>query len=344
MKIGQSVSELAATLERQLETKRDYVADTTALQMEPDSRLSLSGQILDVTDFAHSQIANRVKVPKVYYDRMREKAPALLADNVNHWFHHKPERRMVRTLGSNVRAFLSDRFRPIDNYDLLDAVLPRLLELGCSVRSCDLTPTRMYLKVTTPRLRAEVKVGETVEAGLVLSNSEVGAGSVRVEPLVYRLVCANGMVVNNASLRKYHVGRLAEQMEGAVQYYRPETMAADNKAFFMKVRDVVNGVLTEDVFQGFVRKLRETTADVVEAGPDVLVDNVTERFVLRDEERSGVLKYLTTGGDLTRYGLINAVTRASQDVGGYQRATELETLGGTIMELPRRDWQALAAA
>jgi len=348
MKTGRSLSALANELERQMETKRDYIADTSALTMLPNTKLEMRngdmGQDLGLTDYAHGQVASRVKIPKVYYDRMRENAPALLADNVNHWFHKNPEKRMVRTLDDTARAFLSDRYRPIDNYDLLDAVLPRILELGCDVQSCELTQTRMYLKVTTPRLTADVKKGDVVQAGLVLSNSEIGAGSVRVEPLMFRLVCLNGMIINDASLKKYHVGKLAEQMEGQVQFYRHETMAADNKAFFMKVTDTVNGVLQQDVFDGFVRRLRETAAEVVEADPVTLVDNVTDRFLLKDDERSGILKHLTTGGDLTRYGLIQAVTRTSQDVDDYQRATDLETLGGSIMELPRRDWAALAAA
>ena len=36
---------------------------------------------------------------------------------------------MVRTLDGNARAFLSDRYRRLDNYDLLAHVLPMLREL-----------------------------------------------------------------------------------------------------------------------------------------------------------------------------------------------------------------------
>jgi len=344
MKTGKTLSQMAQTLEQQLASKHDFVVDTTVLTMQPDATLNLPGKpIYKATDFAHSQIASRVKIPKQYYDRMRTEAPELLADNVNHWFRKNPERRMVRTIDNTARAFLSERFRPIDNYDLLDAVLPKILSLGCEVQSCELTDTRMYLKVTTPRLTSEVKKGDVVQAGLVLSNSEVGAGSVKVEPLMFRLVCLNGMIINDASLRKYHVGKIDAVEDGAVQYYRHETMVADNKAFFMKVTDVVNGVLQQNVFDGFVRRLRETTAVVVDTDPVLLVDNITQRFVLNENERSGILKHLTTGGDLSQYGLIQAVTRTSQDVDDYERATALEVLGGAIMELPRQDWVKLAA-
>ena len=34
---------------------------------------------------AHAQIADRLSIPKKYYDRMREENPALLDANVNAW-------------------------------------------------------------------------------------------------------------------------------------------------------------------------------------------------------------------------------------------------------------------
>ena len=38
------------------------------------------------------------------------------------------------------------------------------------------------------------------------------------------------------------------------------------------------------------------------------------------------------GNDLSHYGLVNAVTRASQDIEDYNRATELERIGGVLLE------------
>lgn len=38
------------------------------------------------------------------------------------------------------------------------------------------------------------------------------------------------------------------------------------------------------------------------------------------------------------------MTRTAQDVESYDRATELETLGGQILTLDRSQWQVLAEA
>jgi hypothetical protein len=73
-----------------------------------------------------------------------------------------------------------------------------------------------------------------------------------------------------------------------------------------------------------------------------VVEVTAKRFGLTEPERGQVLRHLVDGGDLSRYGLANALTRASQDVESYDRATDLERLGGMIVELPRQAWQELA--
>ena len=43
-------------------------------------------------------------------------------------------------------------------------------------------------------------------------------GAVNVQPLVYRLVCKNGMIVNDAQTRRNHVGRVNEADENFLLY------------------------------------------------------------------------------------------------------------------------------
>lgn len=45
----------------------------------------------------------------------------------------------------------------------------------------------MCLKVITPRLNWEMTPGDIVQAGVVVSNSEVGRGTLSMQPLLYRL-------------------------------------------------------------------------------------------------------------------------------------------------------------
>ncbi len=57
-----------------------------------------------------------------------------------------------------------------------------------------------------------------------------------------------------------------------------------------------------------------------------------------------MLRHLIAEGDLSGYGLVNAVTHFSQEVEDYDRATEFEALGGKLIELPVKEWKELTQA
>jgi hypothetical protein len=57
-----------------------------------------------------------------------------------------------------------------------------------------------------------------------------------------------------------------------------------------------------------------------------------------------VLRHLIVEGDLTAYGLVNAVTHYSQEVADYDRAIDFEALGGKLIELPASDWRGVVTA
>ncbi len=349
MKTGKSLTELAMELERQSEARLDYVADTRHLEMTDKGHLVVqngSEHEFEVLDLAHSQIAQRLDIPAKYYNRMKSVAPQLLAANVNEWFHSKPERRMVRTLDGSARAFLSDRYRRLDNAELAEAVLPVLSEMGEGIQivSSELTEKRMYIKAINRRLELEVKKGDVVQAGITITNSEVGLGSLRVEPLLYRLVCLNGMIAQDFGTRKYHVGRAATDDTEAYELYSDETLKADDKAFYLKVQDTVRAAVDIAKFGQIVNRMKEATEQRIEGNPVAVVEVLSEKFGYSKDEKSGILTHLIQGGDLSAYGLLNAITRTSQDVVDYDRATELERDGSKVLSLPASTWKAIALA
>ena len=136
MKSGLTIVEMAQQIERQSKLKQDYLLDTRRLQVEPfGSQLYLHTfddhddplvEPLEINQIAHRQIGTHLKIPAAYYDRMLSDYPELLAENVNSWFQREPTQRMVRTLDGTVRAFLSNRYRRIDNLDIAEIVLPQL--------------------------------------------------------------------------------------------------------------------------------------------------------------------------------------------------------------------------
>ena len=343
MKQGKTLAQLGKELQRQRQNRQDFLADTRSLEMQSDSygsKLYLSLDRHDysftVGDLAHQQIAARLNIPYRYYAKMQNEAPDLLDQNVNTWFGKNPERRMIRVLDGNVRAFLSDRYRRLDNLELCAAMLPVINEMkGATIESCEVTPTHLYLKVVNRRVKAEIRVGDVVQAGFVVSNSEVGLGSLRVEPLVFRLVCKNGLICKDLAQKKYHVGRQVNVSDNnAYELYSDETLAQDDKTFFMKVQDVVRAAVDEARFMLTVDKLRDATQIPLKHDPVKSVELLADKFQLTENERGDILRQLFIGADNSRYGLINAVTAASKIAKSYERATDLERIGGEILALP----------
>lgn len=341
MKQGfKSIQELYQKLEEQRENRKDIIADTRSLVVNSNdgiSTLSVStgNDILSysVTDVAHRQIADRLGVPFKYYDRMRLEYPDLLDRNINGWLQKNPEKRMLRTLDGRLRAFLSDRYRRLDNLELVDHVLPVIAQMkGCSIESCDVTETHLYMKIINRTMKAELTPGDVVQAGFVISNSEIGLGALKVEPLVYRLVCKNGMISKDLAHKKYHAGRQVEDTDAAYELYSDETLAADDKAYFMKVQDIVSAAVDESRFNLTVDKMRISMNVQTGDNPVKTVEVLGDKYILNKTERATILRHFIMSNDYTAFGLVNAVTRSSQDIPDYNRATELERLGGTLLD------------
>lgn len=354
MKSGRTLIELARELERQLGTKRDLLVPLprTQVRTAQDGECTLEVEEpggtgrYGITALARRQLAEKLKIPQAYFERMRAEQPGLLDRNVNAWLSRDDgERQLLRTLDGQVRAVLSERYRRLDNHDLVEHVLPALQALPeARFESVELTETRLYLKVVSPRIQFEVAPGDVVQAGVVVSNSEVGCGMLSVQPLVFRLVCRNGLIASDKSLRKQHVGRALESEQGSSVVYKDDTLQADDRALFLRVRDTVASAVSEATLRSVGEKLRRTREIGISADPVRSVEVLAQRHALSEGERSGVLRALIEGGDLTGYGLVNAVTRHAQDADDYDRATELESLGGRLAELPQAEWRQIVAA
>lgn len=370
-----TLQDLTAELLRLAESKADYIVDTRRMGFttyteataedgttSPGSWLTFDTQDHDgfsggpLNEYAHGQVRTRLGIPAKYYDRMREKAPALLDSNVLHWLHNEPETRMVRMLDGKVRAFLSNRYRRLDNDELVArAIVPVFQEYGeerLRFHVAALTDSRLYIRAVLPELADDISLvpgehtirrddgGDVVQAGVEIRNSEVGAGALSVTPFIWRLKCLNGLVMADRSLSRYHVGRTQE--EEAYAIFRDETMEADDRAFFLKVRDAVAAALSDVTFAEITRTLRETMHGIAVENPVGATERLAKRMDLNESEAASVLRHLATGGDLSQWGMVNAVTAAAKDADGFDRQAEMEVMGGALVALGEREWAAIA--
>lgn len=342
MKQGQENFEMLwKKLQEERAGMKDYVANTKKLKFETNegtSTLLMEEQPntftrFGVTELAHRQMADRLKIPYKYYELMRTSQPELLDTNVNTWLYNKPENRMIRTMFGNVRAFLSDRYQRIDNLELAYRIVKVMGEnQNWAVGSCEVTDNRLYVKVVSDKLKTEVVPGDVVQAGFVVSNSEVGLGSVKIEPLVYRLVCKNGLIVQDRVHQRYHVGQRCVETDFGTELFRDETIKTDQKAYFMKIEDILRGALNKELFENAVDRMRQAKMRRIDADPVETVKVLADSYRFTEAEQMQVGAHYISGNDYTQYGLVNAVTRASQDIDDYNRATEFEKFGGQLLD------------
>lgn len=367
MKTGKTLSELAAEIERQYKAKKDYVADLSAVKMVPASAapggqaLALSNNMgFGITPIAHEQIAEHTGIPKKYYDRMQKESPDLLANNVNAWFEKYPAPRMIRTLDGNARAFLSDKFQTLDNYDFAGAALPILSQRKLSVVSCEITDRRLYIKAIDEKLYRDVPVGykmgdgshkifDTCAPVVILSNSEVGFGRLVVETGVYTQACTNMCLWAGGGMKRTHVGARHKLTEGfdvadLDGILSDQAKKKSMEALWLQARDVISAAFDDKIIGRRLEKLAATAENKITGKVEKVMEVVAEKFDLAETERESIFKHLIEGGSLTQYGLHAAITRSAQDNVSYDRATELEYLGGRIIELPANDWTRIAEA
>jgi hypothetical protein len=65
---------------------------------------------------------------------------------------------------------------------------------------------------------------------------------------------------------------------------------------------------------------------------------------LTQTEGESILERLIRKGDYSQYGMLNAVTNLANDTESYDRATELEFLGGQVLDLNPSQWERIAVA
>ncbi len=311
--------------------------------------------LIQPTGHANTQINQYAEIPAPYYGRLMAENRPLLVENINHGFRMAAKRaadrglntgRMVRMYGNQMRALLSSRYRRLDCFDLFEAVAPSLIRLGFEPISCEITETRMYIKVVSPSLFAEVQVGEVVQYGLVISGSDVGSGMVRVEPLVYKKRCDNGMIME-ASIKTPHVGANEAEDEIYSEVLKDSTKAITDQAYWLRVRDVVEATATREYFDREVNKMKAAAGQpITQYNLPILVQRTAREIGglnLTDRLRQTITENLMQGAHgagSSKWGLANAFTYAAHSVPdlSYDDATDLERAGAKIVTMADKSW------
>jgi hypothetical protein len=211
---------------------------------EPARMVALAGgsdRSLELSDHALGQILSRLGIPSSYF----QKCPSNLKwAQANYWVQHGlgDKQSLLRVVqGDRVRAALSESYAPMDDADIVPMVADVLADEDAKV-TLDQSDTHTHMRIVFPRSTTAVKVGDLVQSGIHISNSEVGMRAVTIDALAYRLICTNGAVTSDYASRTSmrHMGNpnrlkdyirqaIADARDGAQQLIQQFKAAVDHK-------------------------------------------------------------------------------------------------------------------
>src|SRR3989304_5928124 len=258
-----------------------------------------------LSDLALTQMCQRLDVPVAYYRRLPGEMKAMVANY--DLSRQNGQGFLLRGKGGWIRAFLSDRYVVYNNTQISEVVQELLKEANVEIKTFVFEETHMFLKIVSEEI---VDPASGLKAGVMVGNSEVGLGSISVEPFVFRKVCTNDLIVaQEKSFRHAHIHftpselnrRMAEGISHALE------VASSTLDTFLAIRmePIIDPVAA-------IRKIAEER-------------KLSQRFT--DE----VVSHYQVEPDPSRFGVINAFTSAAQTLAPLQRIG-VERVAGAMVE------------
>jgi hypothetical protein len=206
-------------------------------------------------------------------------------------------------------ASLSAEYVAYNNSEIAETVESLLGNGALTMKSFVLEETHMFLKIISEEIW-DVESG--LKAGIMIGNSEVGMGSVSVEPFVFRKPCTNDLIVSQEkSFRHAHIHLTAHELTRRMAEAVTEGFQVSGSllATFLKTREVK----VVDPLE-VIRKIAEERKF-----SQKITDEVVSSYLVEPEANW--------------FGVINSFTNAAQKLGPLQRI-EMERFAGTLLEAP----------
>jgi hypothetical protein len=292
--------------------KHDIVVEPESVRwLTPDGAFLLEADgegPYSLSEWAECQLCARLGIPVKYF---RNCPGELKKMQVEYLIKHRSEKRMrwrLRLKGNRIRGLVSGSYQPFD-----DSTVASVWE---SIGQCERFRYESLLDDTSFFLRAIAPNGEDGSDGLgglltgfYIRNSEVGRSGISAGPIVYRLICSNGLVVaqdRKALLYKRHIwideAAIAEMLNYAVA--------------------------------GAINLSHKTTEMMAEARKkpmslDALVQRL-DNLELTEQLRQQTLDAFIADGNHNAFGVVNALTSTARGLPPHERY-ELERSAGKIL-------------
>lgn len=300
-----------------------------------------SGEALTLEPRAQKQLLNQWGIPDDHFDKLPRE---LQAAELNHFRKADPKELTVRAIENGTapfaRSVLSGKYEAFDSSEAIEVAQGALVG-DWEIAEDKVDRDEMRLLIVQPQthdVRSRSKIveppsahvvhkhddGDLVKLGLSIRNSEIGTMALAVEFCAWRLVCSNGLIVQQAAVKVHqrHIWidktSFRIQLKNAIQNVAEigQAVIAQMRASHDLALPNLNpeaGKLQREVM-GVMRRANIATKKLVEE---------IEQALGREEEASlfGLVQYLT-----------NRPAKHASDLSGR---LAMERVAGQLMALAR---------
>ena len=222
----------------------------------------------------------------------------------------------LRLRGDEVAAIVSGRYAPLDAAELMETVRDALVQHGMlnEVRVRGVASGLIdNLRLVLPSENKAIKPGDVSALGLDITSSSFRRSSLHLTPVIWRLVCSNGLkrAERGSGFSFRHVGD-AQRLRDGVAEAIPSAVAR------------ARGVM--DQWSAAVNFMVEDVQRQIEALRDLTIPE-------RDELRSALIVETGTPAlpeHVPLYDFVNAMT-ASAKTAAPARRLEIESIAGDVL-------------
>lgn len=318
---------LADTIDKLQESqylKRDIIVSARGINMNDLGLFNIEDKesILNYSynKNARRQICEITDMPVRYFDKLQKDHKELLCNSVNTLLHYENKNYLVRTVlneyRNEIRAVLSDRYKIINNLDVLEAVNSVLKDVEYSA-DIDIDEDYLYCAITFDS--NVITIGELQGSpSLLVVNSEIGDGAFKIIPRV--TIDENiSFSINNVAIRKAHLGNA--KTKGVVS----DELCEDLKnQITNSIDNYINSELFIEDSQELESRLFRNIADIFKSFEKVIKDLSFNE----DEKKLAVVNFLQTKKS-TAFDIIKSVLKVSNKF-STKRREEIENKIFTI--------------
>ena len=296
----------------------------------------VAGREFQPTDHAIEQFSIRVKVPSSSvmrelrsqkdYDAQDADVMTYLANNALRRLDQDKIYRLRTYTDGTCRAFVTDKYAPIDNRWYLETLQEFLPEGRLSHWKGD--EDTIFGNVLLPDTIMDYGTDDDSDYGGMISigNCEIGKRRISQVPSLFRSICLNGCIwgqVSGKQIKRRHIGTIdldALKLEIGQNIEHQLPLLPNGITKFLAMRELENGdVSMKSIIAAICKDERLGKKEAV-----VVLDQYAQ---FENQERN-------------LFGVVNAITRAGQE---FDNTTwvKFDELGGNLMETNASRWAAI---